>query len=166
MVVVGKKVERRRLVDGLLGLIPEAIIAWIVAAYTQAGALGFVAVFFGLLGLYLLIWIKNSLWMWLMYWVAGRRQLTASLEGYLVTNRFPPPPEYVHDIDDYLGRVANGEQYDCPTRVKAAIEIGTFAGLALAGRIQSSLKVKIAYESALERYAKRFPPPPRREDDE
>jgi hypothetical protein len=121
--------------------------------------LGFIGVIVGLLCLYILIWVKNSLWMWLMYWVSSRRKMSAHVEDYLVQNSFPAPPQYVSDIDDYLGQIANGEQYDCPTRVKAAIEAGTLAGVRLAGRIQFGLQLKFAFEDALMRYARRFPPP-------
>jgi hypothetical protein len=70
----------------------------------------------------------------------------------------------VHDIKHYLTQIADGDKYDCPTRVKAAIELGTFSGLKLGGRIQLGLQVHLSFEDALQRYAKRFPPPPR--DDE
>jgi hypothetical protein len=102
----------------------------------------------------------------LMYWVSGRRQMTDHMEDYLVKNRFPPPPEYVSDIDDYLTQVANGDKYDCPTRVKAAIELGTFGGLKLAGRMQQGLQLHLTFESALQRYARRFPPQPPQDDDD
>jgi hypothetical protein len=163
MVVIGKSVERSRLMGGLLALIPEAVIAWIVAAYTGTGVMGFVLVVLGLLCVYLLIWIKNSLWSWLAYWVI-RRRWAANLEDYLVQNRFPAPPEYVNDIDDYFTQIANGEQYDCPTRVKAATQTGTLNGLVFAGRMQYYFQLRFAYESALQRYARRFPPSPRHDD--
>jgi hypothetical protein len=159
MVVITKRVERGMLVGGLLALIPDAIIAWIAAWYTGSGVFGFIGVMLGLQCLYVLIWVKNSLWMWLIYWVSGRRQMSAALEDYLVQNRFPAPPEYVTDIEDYFGRIKNSEQYDCATRVKAAIEAGTLTGISAARRIQFGLQLKLAYEDALVRYARRFPPP-------
>jgi hypothetical protein len=166
MVVITKRLERSMWVNGLLALIPDAVIAWIAAWYTDSGVLGFIGVMLGLQCLYFLIWAKNSLWMWLMYWVSGRRKMSAFMEDYLVQNRFPAPPEYVSDIDDYLGRIANGEQYDCQTRVKAAVEIGTLAGcVSLARRIQFGLQLRLAFEDALVRYARRFPPPATRDDE-
>jgi hypothetical protein len=159
MVVIGKRAERSMWVNGLLALIPDAIIAWIAAWYTGSGVLGFIGVMVGLQCLYILIWVKNSLWMWLMYWVSSRRKMSAFMEDYLVQNRFPAPPQYVSDIDDYFGQIANGEQYDCQTRVKAAIEMGTLNGIKVAGRIQFGLQAKFALEDALMRYARRFPPP-------
>jgi hypothetical protein len=155
MVVIGKRVERNMLVNGLLALIPDAIIAWIVATYTATDVAGFILAMLALQCVYFLIWLKNSLWMWLMYWVSGRRKLSAGVEDYFVQNRFPPPAEYVTDIEDYLGQVANGQQHDCATRVKAAGDLGVFGGLKLIGRIQLGLQLKLAYEDALLRYAKR-----------
>jgi hypothetical protein len=90
--------------------------------------------------------------------------MTDHLEDYLVQNSFPPPPKYVSDIDDYLTQVANSDKYDCPTRVKAAIDLGTFYGLRLAGRMQLGLQYHLTFEAALQRYARRFPPPPRDEE--
>jgi hypothetical protein len=157
MVVIGKRLERSMWVTGLLALIPDAIIAWIAAWYTGWGVFGFIGVMLGLQCLYILIWAKNSLWMWLVYWVSGRRKMSAHLEDYLVENRFPAPPEYVSDIEDYLGQITNSEQYDCQTRVKAAIEAGTLNGIRVAGRIQFGLQLKFAFEDALMRYARRVP---------
>ena len=54
---------------------------------------------------------------------------------------------------------------DCSTRVKAAIEVGTLNAFAGAGRIQRGLQLHLAFEDALQRYAKRFPPPPPMDDD-
>lgn len=150
--------------DGHLGLIPDAVIAWIVAAYTGSGVVGFILTMLGLQGVYFVIWIKNSLWSWLVYWVAGRRKMTAFSEDYLVKNRFPPPPEFVNDMDEYLEQVVRSEQYDCSTRVEAAIATGVFVGLTLAGRIQLGLQLQWAFQSALKRYAKRFPPSPRNDE--
>jgi len=149
MVVIEKRVERTMLMTGLLALIPEAIIAWIIATYTASGVVGFILAMLALLCLYVLIWIKNSLWMWLMYWVAGRRKISAGVEDYFIQNRFPRPAEYVTDIEDYLGQIANGQQHDCATRVKAAGDLGIFGGLKLGQRIQQSLQLKFAYEDAL-----------------
>jgi hypothetical protein len=42
MVAIGKRVERNMLVNGLLALIPDAIIAWIVATYAASGVVGFI----------------------------------------------------------------------------------------------------------------------------
>jgi hypothetical protein len=72
----------------------------------------------------------------------------------------------VSDIDEYLTQVANSDKYDCPTRVKAAIQLGTFIGITIAGRVQQGLQLQFTFESALQRYAKRFPPPPPPRDDE
>jgi hypothetical protein len=49
--------------------------------------------------------------------------------------------------------------------VKAAIEVGTLNAFAGAGRIQRGLQLHLAFEDALQRYAKRFPPPPPMDDD-
>ena len=166
MVVIGKQVQRTMWMSWLLGLIPDAIIAWIAAAYTDSGIFGFILALIGLYCVYLLIWTKNSLWMWLMYWVSGRRGMTNSLEDYLVQNRFPQPPEYVSDVDDYLTQVSNSDKYDGPTRVKAAMQLGSLYGLAMAGRMQFGLQIRLAYENALKRYARRFPLPPRDADDD
>jgi hypothetical protein len=160
MVVIGKQV-----LSGLLGLIPDAIIAWIAAEYTDSGIFGFILTLIGLWCVYLLIWAKNSLWMWLMYWVSVRRQMTDLLEDHLIKDRFPPPPEYVSDIDEYLTQVANSDKYDCQTRVKAAIDLGTFNGLSVAMRGQLGFQLQWAFQAALQRYARRFPPPPPQDDE-
>jgi hypothetical protein len=86
--------------------------------------------------------------------------MTDHIEDYLVKNRFPVP------LDDYLDQVANGKQYDCSTRVKAAIEFGTLNAFRNTGQIQLGLKLHLAYEDAWGRYTRRFPPPAPPQDDD
>ena len=50
--MIGKQVERKMWMNGLLALIPDAIIAWIAAAYTESGIFGFVLTMIGLQCLY------------------------------------------------------------------------------------------------------------------
>jgi hypothetical protein len=68
------------------------------------------------------------------------------------------------DVADVLGVRPSADDGSCPTRVKAAIELGTFYGLRLAGRMQLGLQYHLTFEAALQRYARRFPPPPRDEE--
>ena len=43
-------------------------------------------------------------------------------------------------------------------RVKAAIELGTMAGIKTAGRHSMGMQLHLAYEDALEEFSRRFPP--------
>jgi hypothetical protein len=100
-----------------------------------------------------------------MFWISGRRKMSAHMEGFLAQNRFPRPPKYVDGIQDYLSQVANDKKEMGPIRVAAAVEVGTLNGVKLAGRYSLGLQLQLAFEDALERYSKRFPPIPEPEQD-
>src|SRR2546429_6055591 len=92
MVQIQSKQERSMWANAAINSIPDIAIAWIASDYFEIGPIGFVAVFFGLQCLYLLLWLKRIAWAWLLYWISGRRKMTAHLENFLYQQRFPQPP--------------------------------------------------------------------------
>jgi hypothetical protein len=155
MVVIQKRAERTTYTFAALAFIPDILLSLAAAIYTDSGIAGFLMVLVGLQCVYLAIWIKNSLWYWFMYWVAVRRRSARAIEDYLIQNRFPPPPKYVGGTDEYLSQIMNDRNMDCEMRIKAATEIGSFAGMAMAQRHQMGMQLRFAFEEALERYARR-----------
>ena len=160
MVVIQSKVNRGIAKNIVIGFIPDLVIAWIVSAWMGGEFVEFVLAFAALQCIYLLIWLRRFIWGWLVFWMVGRRTMTEHLETFLLQNRFPRPPKYVSDITEYLGAVANDRQEGAKVRVAAATELGTFEGIKLAGKYSLGLMLFMAYEDALQKYAKRFPPKP------
>jgi hypothetical protein len=158
MVQIQSKQERSMWVSALINSIPDVAIAWIASDVFAIGPIGFVAVFVGMQCLYLFLWLKTILWSWLIFWISGRKKMTAHLEDYLYKNRFPQPPEFIGGIDDYFFQVSNDNNAQCSLRVKAAIELGIMTGIKTSGRLLQLMQLNMAYESALEQYSLRFPP--------
>jgi hypothetical protein len=98
-----------------------------------------------------------------VYRVYWRRKITDYLEDYLVQNHFPAPTQFV-GVDEYLDQVANSEQNDCSTRVKAAMDLASLRN-AYDVEIQFGIQLYLASEDALKRYARRFPLPARQDDE-
>jgi hypothetical protein len=94
--------------------------------------------------------LKTFLWSWLLFWTTGRKKMATLFEDFLYKNRFPQPPEYVGGIGDYFSQVANDSKMHPALRVKAAIELGTMAGIKTAGRYSMGMQLHLAYEDALE----------------
>ena len=158
MVQIQSKQERGLIADSLRNFVPDILVSWAGAYLFNLGFPGFFGILICLQCLYLGIWIKNLIWMWLLFWLSGRKKLASHLEDFLYKNRFPQPPEFVGDIDDYLSQVANNQMVQCALRVKAAIELGTMVGIKTAGRYSLLMQLHYAFEDALEEYSRRFPP--------
>jgi hypothetical protein len=158
MVQIQSKQERGILANSMRNLIPDILLAWAGAYLFDLGFPGFFGIIVGLQCVYFVIWLKNFVWGWLLFWLSGRKKMASHLENYLYKNRFPQPPEFVGGIDDYFSQVANDQSIQCALRVKAAIELGTLAGIKTAGRISMGMQLHFAYEDALEEYSRRFPP--------
>jgi len=152
----GSKIKRNIITNGILGLVPDALIAVVAAFATDSGILGFFAVLIGLQILYLLIWAKNAIWGWLLFWARGRKQLVAHLLDFMRANRFPEPEEYQDDVQDYLGKTISDEQQPVDVRLKAAAEVGSLNALRLTGQGSQFLKTNLAYEDAIQRYKRDF----------
>lgn len=153
-----KQAERSLIANSLRNLIPDILIAWAGAYASDSGILGFFGIIIGLQCIYFFIWLKTFLWSWLLFWTTGRKKMATLFEDFLYKNRFPQPPEYVGVIDDYFSQVANDSKMHPALRVKAAIELGTMAGIKTAGRHSMGMQLHLAYEDALEEFSRRFPP--------
>jgi hypothetical protein len=165
MVVIQSKINRNIATNAILGFIPDVLIAWVATLVTDNGWVGFFVVLLGLQCVYLFVWLKTFIWSWLIFWVLGRRKMSAHMENFLLQSRFPRPPEYVGGITDYLAKVANDRKADAKVRIAAATEVGTLNGVKLAGKHSLGAQLHFAFEDALEKYAKRFPPRDEQEED-
>ena len=150
--------QKRNLISGaILGLVPDVIIAIIAAAWTDSGLMGFLVTLIGLQIVYLLIWVKNTIWGCLFFWLAGRKRMAEHLLDYLRANFFPEPDEYQDDVQTYFQGVMDNEHAPTDLRMKAAVEIGTFNTFRLLGKVSLLLQTFLAYEDALQRYKRMFP---------
>jgi hypothetical protein len=158
MVVIQSKVNRNLITQAVRGIIPDALIAWAAAMVFDGGWVGFFIVLLGLQCLYFLLWLKVLIWSWLLFWISGRRKMSGHLEDGLVEGRFPRPPPYIDGATGYLSGIANDKKEDAKKRVAAAVELGTLNGIKTAGKYSLALQLQVAYEDAIEKYSKRFPP--------
>ncbi|MCZ6804090.1 MAG: hypothetical protein O7D86_09195 [Proteobacteria bacterium] len=146
--------KRNYWINAFLGLIPDSIIAVIVASFTGSGALGFIFTVIGLQCLYFLIWLKDTIWQWLFFKYRGKQLMVECMENYLKGSNFPAPDEYESSIDGYLNSIVEDEEQEPLLRIKAAGEIGTMNYPVACLRFQESLRLNIAYEEVLKNYKK------------
>ena len=137
-----------------LSLVPDLALCWVASNVTESGWVGFWVSLIGLQAIYFFFWLKQALWSWLLFWTIGKRQMARHVENSLIDGHFPEPNEYISDLDDYFGTVANDETVDPNTRVKAAYEHGALNGLKLARRYSAALQLNLAGAIALKRYAR------------
>jgi len=154
----GSKQKRNLISGSVLSIVPDTLIALVAASWTDSRLLGFVVTLVGLQVLYLLIWVKNAIWGWLLFWMRGRKQMTAHLLDYLRSNSYPEPDEYQDDAESYFQSIASNEQLSVDLRMKASAELGSFNALRLAGRMGFLLQTFLACEDAIQQYKASFPP--------
>jgi hypothetical protein len=151
MVQIQSKQERSFWAATALNAVPDLIISVVASYFLDLGIPGFFGILLAKQAVYFCIWIKSVTWVWLLFWLSGRRKMAAHLEDFLYKNKFPQPPEFVTDIDDYLSRAAEDAKLHCATRVKAATELGTLVGIKASGRLLYRWQLNIAYEDALQK---------------
>jgi hypothetical protein len=157
---IKSKIERKFWTEVLLGLIPDAVIGIFVAQSTSTGFWGFAGTIVGLQILYIFLWIKNAIWLWVRFWISGRKSLVAHLYSYLRENRYPEPDTYISDADSYFASIADNNAFPCELRIKAAIERASLVIPAQLGLTHHTMRVNMAYEDAIERYKGAFVPKP------
>jgi hypothetical protein len=163
MTVIKSRVERSFYKNLVLAFIPDLLIAWAVMKYMDGGAETFFFTLIGLQAVYFALWVKRSLWGWLIFLMTNRSFMSGHMEDFLVQENFPKPPDYISDPDDYFSGIVDDEAEDCKIRVKAARELGTLSGITVAGQYQFAVQLRMATEDAIQRYAKRPRPPTRTE---
>jgi hypothetical protein len=126
--------------------------------YNDSGAEAFIFTLIGLQVIYFALWVKRSVWSWLMFWLTNRSFMSNHVEEFLVREQFPRPPDYMPGPDEYFASIADDGTEDCSIRIKAAREVGAFMGITIAQQHQLAIQMRIATEDAIQRYAKRPPP--------
>jgi hypothetical protein len=149
------KLLREAIVEGLLNSIPDVLIAGVAAIITGTGWIGFFIVLIGLQCVYFLIWLKKTLWSWVVFRLYERHKRAERLEDYLVRERFPPPPEYVNGMNWYLSDIRDSKANDFDLRLKA----DNLMNLREPVGLQEGLQAHYVLEDAFQRYARRFPRP-------
>jgi hypothetical protein len=155
--LIERKQTRQLWLNFLLALIPDAVIAYVAMRVTDSGWVGFAIVFFGLWAVYLAIWLKNSIWGWLVYVLWGKRQMTAAMLSGLRANKYPEPDDFEKSGDDYLQKLVSDESLPVDTRLKAMADFANIHALNQFG-FQRFLQVSSALDNALEQYKNQFPP--------
>lgn len=157
------KAERNFWTKSLLGLIPDLVIAFVVAYLTDSGIIGFIAVLVAVQILYIMIWLKNLLWSWLAFWLGGRKTLASHLLNYLRDHEYPKPARHYGNVEDYFLAVAEDESQPVELRLKAAKEFGSMEMIRQSLQMGRYMQTNMAYEDAIEQYERSFAPRNRRD---
>jgi hypothetical protein len=76
----------------------------------------------------------------------------------LLADRYPEPDEYHGDVEDYFRAVTGNERLPLDVRLKAANALGALDALRGSGQASLFLMMNLAYEDAIQRYKRSFPP--------
>jgi hypothetical protein len=152
----GSRANRNIVIQYLVLLIPEVALAAVIAHYLELGTAGFLIVLPALLLLYIVLWIKNSLFAWARFLLFGRRLLALSVAEYFRTARFPEPNDYEATPEDYLLRTKDDENQPIGVRIDAAASLSELSTLSTFGFVQASMRVRMVYEDALDAHKAAF----------
>lgn len=151
--------KRQVIANALLGTIPDIAIAALLAWLFNGGLLGFAAAFIGLQILWLLIWIRNTAWAWIVFNWRGRKALAEVIQGLLSRAQFPRPGERYGAAEDYFNQIIADDQMSVDARLVAAI-INSWQQYAFqSGRYQEAFRLNLSTEDALLAYKASLPTP-------
>lgn len=151
------KLKRTLWLNVVLGLIPDVVVSVVLAKIFDGGVWGFFFALVGLQILYLLFWIKNSIWSWSLFVLRGRKKFTEFLLDYLRENRYPEPDNYASSVEGYFSGVATDETQPIDLRLSAATVLAAFKHPVTQGQFQEFVQLSMAYEDALGQYKRLFP---------
>lgn len=145
-------------INATLGSAIDAAVAYGISNIWGNGELAATAlIFLAMQAIYLAIWFKRTVVMWLHFLLIGRRKMRRHMGDFLRENGFPEPEPYYDSVDDYLSRIVQDDRLKADTRIKAAAELATINALPVFGLVQFSLQLRMAFEDAIKRYKRSFP---------
>jgi len=150
--VFKSQLRRQTIVNFFLLWIPDIIVAAVGSSYFNGGYIGFGLIFLGLQGLGIVYRILHSVVQWLAFLSFGRRFAQRHIYDYLIVNKYPTPKDYEYSALDYFASVVENKELDPELRIKAAIEVGTFAAYSGALERQRLSKLSMAAEDAIKKY--------------
>lgn len=157
MTVIESKVKRSYWKNVALSAVPDLLVCWAAMKIMDGGAEVFFGTLIALQVLYLALWIKRSAWSWFLFWITNRSTMSNHIEEVLAQQGFPKPPSLISGPDAYYQDIVDNEDEETSLRIKAANELGTLAGIAVAGQHWLAMQLRMATEDAIQRYAKRAP---------
>lgn len=152
------QLRRQAMMNWILMCVPDIIVAAVISWFMDGGIPGFGIAFVALFALGIVYWIIRSIVMWVAWSLVGRRFAEQHFLDYLVENGYPRPRPYETSPQEYFVYVMDNTDLDSKLRIKAAIEVGTFAAYSGALEWQRLAKVNGAAESAIEAYCRRVAP--------
>jgi hypothetical protein len=150
------RIKRKLIFQIVLGSLPDIAFAVFVVWWFKGDFWLFLMAFFGLQLVYLLAWVVRSTFTWIHFYLFGRKEASRYLCDYLHQNKYPAPRDYEDSVEAYLGAVVDNNSLDISTRLKAAFELGTFHGWNAQSQLQHSLRMKLAFEDAIDEYKRAF----------
>jgi hypothetical protein len=146
------KIRRQYWINSVLGLIPDLAIAAIINSVIAGNIGTFILVFIGLQLLYFLVWLRKTIWAWIVFCVYGRKHLANFLADYLAENEYPQPGDYEGSADEYFNRIAGDEALAVDVRLKSVGQAVALRMPITIGQYQYGFRVAMAYEDALIAY--------------
>jgi hypothetical protein len=139
----------------MLGMIPDIVAAAIIAMLSGEGLAAFAFAFVALYVIYFLIWVKNSIWEWIVF-SRYKKSISEQYLEFFKKNNYPEPDEYINTGSDWLLGISENKDYAADLRVSAAVECGALSAMRLNGHMQRFLRASIALDDAIEAYKKTF----------
>lgn len=147
------KVKRQVILNSFLNSLPDVVVAVVIASFTDDKVLMFVFIFILIKAIYLLIWLKNSIWEWLLFYFKREQQVNTVYEG-LIKDNYPCPKEVELSVDSYLDSIIADDNQSEEFKLKVVSLITLIQHHLVGGEFQKSLRISMVYEDALEKYKK------------
>lgn len=154
---IQSKMQRAQWQRVIFGLVPDLVIGLLVGFASGNLVGGALLTVLGLQLLYLLLWVKNSLWTWVYFKWSDRRSMANAVADSLRSNRYPEPADAIASAEEYFASIASTETLPITLRMHAYAEAAMLRVLPNLIGPQAAWRMCIAYEDAIERHKLLFP---------
>ena len=155
---IQNKIKRQYYLNIFLNLVPEFFFSLIFCFFwsTSEKVLNFLLCFITLQILYLILWVKDSIWQWVFFSLNGRKIIAKSIYNYFKSNNFPEPAETIESSLNYIENIVDNEQIPINARLRACYLLALKNYLQETNQFQQLFRTSLAIEDAIELYKTDF----------
>lgn len=146
-----KREHQPLLMMTFLSPVPELAIATLVSL-AGGGWSGFWITLALLYLAYFLVWLRKTVWSWVLFRWWGRKVMVDTMVIQLEKMDYPPPPYSPYAAIDYFPEIATEEGQPIATRLHAAQVWGIVDYLESAGHLIEKTRLVKSYDEALMAY--------------
>ncbi len=151
--------KRKFWLNSIRNCVPDIILSIAIAMIIgdDFSLLFIGGVFIALQLIYLAIWLKKLVWVWISFYFWGREEIANNFYTLLVANNMPPPEIKETSSEGYFSKIIDNDDLSTETRLAAAYLAASLKIQTSTLYLSENIMKNIAWEDAIAWHYRGYP---------